>query len=96
MPYSDLIIAALSEAAKAALEDLMASGTYEYQSDFARTHQAKGRIEERARAILDVLEARGLPVSDEVRARILACNDAAQLAAWHRKAVTAPTVEQVF
>ena len=98
--YSDLIFAALSEAAKAALEDLMAAGTYVFQSDFAKKHQAtgraEGRIEERAHAILDVLDARGFSVLDEIRARILTCTDPAQLAVWHRKAVTAATVDQVF
>ena len=73
--YSDLVFAALSEAARAALEDLMAGGTYEFQSDFAKKHQAKGRAE----ALLAVLEARGLRASDEARARILACADATQL-----------------
>ncbi len=94
--YSDLVFAALSQAARAALEDLMAGGTYEFQSDFAKKHQATGRAEGRAESILDVLEARGLAVSDDARARILACTDAAQLAAWVRKAVTAASVEELF
>jgi hypothetical protein len=94
--YSDLVYAALSEAARAALENLMATGTYEFQSDFAKKHQAKGRAEGLAEAILDVLDARGLAVSGEVRDRIVACTDAAQLATWHRKAVTAATVDQIF
>ncbi len=98
--YSDLIYAALSEAAKAALEDLMATGTYVIQSEFAKKHQAagrvEGRIEGRAQAIVDFLEARGLTVSEESRSRILACTDAGQLSAWLRKAATATTVDQVF
>ena len=102
--YSDLVFAALSEAARAALEDLMAGGTYEFQSEFAKKHQAKGRAEGeakgeakgRAEAILDVLEARSLRVSDEARARILACTDAAQLATWVRKAVSVSSVDELF
>jgi hypothetical protein len=94
--YSDLVFAALSEAARAALEDLMAGGTYEFQSDFAKKHQAKGRAEGRAEAVLDVLEARGVRVSDEARARILACTDAAQLAGWVRKAITVTSVDELF
>ena len=74
----------------------MATGTYEFQSEFAKKHQARGRVEERAQAILDLLEARGLPVPDDVRTRILACADGDQLSVWFRKAVTAPTVDQVF
>jgi hypothetical protein len=102
--YSDLVFAALSQAAKTALEDMMASSTYEFQSEFAKKHQAKGRSEGRAEgeakgraeAVLEFLEARGLPVSDEARARILACTDAAQLAAWVRKAVTVASVDELF
>ena len=102
--YSDLIYAALSEAAKAALENLMAAGTYVVQSEFAKKHQAtgrvegrvEGRIEGRAHAVVDVLEARGLTVSEDSRSRILACTDAGQLSAWLRKAATATTVDQVF
>jgi hypothetical protein len=86
------------------MEDLMAGGTYEFQSDFAKKHQAKGRAEGeakgeakgRAEAILDVLEARSLRVSDEARARILACTDAAQLATWVRKAVSVSSVDELF
>ena len=106
--YSDLVFAALSEAARAALEDLMASGNYEFQSDFAKKHQAKGRAEGevkgeakgraegRAEALLAVLEARGLRASDEARARILACTDVAQLDAWIRKAISVSSVNELF
>jgi flagellar biosynthesis/type III secretory pathway protein FliH len=52
--YSDVILASLSEVTRAAMEELMASGNYEYQSEFAKTHQAKGRAEGRAEG-----EARG-------------------------------------
>ena len=40
--YVDLVFAALPEAAPAALEALMASGTYEYQSGFAKRYVAQG------------------------------------------------------
>jgi hypothetical protein len=90
--YSDLVFAALSEAARAALEDLMAGGTYEFQSDFARKHQAKGRAE----ALLAVLEARGLRASEDARARILACADTTQLDVWIRKAISVRAVDELF
>jgi hypothetical protein len=94
--YSDLVLAAVSKAARAALEELMASGNYEFQSDFVKKFLAKGEAKGRAESLLEVLEARGLHVSDEARARILACTDAAALDAWLRKAATATTVDQVF
>lgn len=94
--YCDLVLTAVSEAARTALERLMASGNYEFQSDFAKRYIAKGEAVGEAKAVLTVLEARGLHPSDEVRARILACTDAAQLATWLRKAATATSVDQVF
>ena len=110
--YSDLVFAALSEAARAALEELMAAGSYEFQSDLAKKHQAKGRAEGeakgraegeakgraegRAEALLAVLEARGVRISNDARACISNCSDAAQLDAWIRKAVTVSSVEELF
>lgn len=106
--YSDLVFAALSEAALAALEELMNSGNYEFQSEFARTHQAKGRAEGReeglakgraegrAEALLAVLESRGLRVSNQARARILECTDGEQLDAWLRRAVSVASVDELL
>jgi hypothetical protein len=102
--YSDVILASLSEATRAAMEKLMASGNYEYQSEFAKTHQAKGRTEGRAegeargeaRSVLTVLDARGLVVSEEQKERISACTDLELLGRWLRKAVTARSAEELF
>ena len=98
--YSDLILASLSEAARARMEELMAAGKYEYQSDFAKTHQALGRAEGealgRAEAVLGFLNARGLVVSEHDRARILACTDAETLDRWIRMAATITAAEALF
>jgi hypothetical protein len=98
--YSDVIMASLSEATRAAMEKLMASGNYEYQSEFAKTHQAKGRAEGEARgearSVLTVLDARGLLVSAEQKERITACTDLELLGRWLRKAVTARSAEELF
>ena len=106
--YCDLVLTAVSEAARAALEKLMTSGNYEFQSDFVRKliakgeaagevkGEAKGEAKGRAHAILAVLEARGLRASDEARVRILACTDSAQLEAWIRKAVSITSVDELF
>jgi hypothetical protein len=98
--YSDLVLAAVSNAVRAALEELMASGNYEFQSDFVKKFLAKGEAEGEAKgeakALIAVLEARGVRVSDEARARILACTEAVQLEAWLRKAATATTLDEVF
>jgi hypothetical protein len=98
--YSDLVLTAVSKAARAALEELMAGGNYEFQSDFVKKFlakgEAKGRAEGRAEALLAVLEARGLSVTQDARARILECTDTAQLDAWIRKAVSINSVDELF
>ena len=43
--YFDLIRHAMSDAARVAFEELMASGTYEYQSEFVRKYVNQGRAE---------------------------------------------------
>ena len=90
--YSDLIYTSLSEANRKAMEELMAAGKYEYQSDFAKTHQALGRAE----AVLAFLDARGFVVSETDKARVLACTDAAILDRWIRNAATISSVEALF
>jgi hypothetical protein len=98
--YVDLAMSSLSEAARRTLEELMKSGNYEYQSEFARKYVAqgleKGRQEGEMDALLEVLDARGLKVDAEARQRILACKDLAQLKAWLRKAVTVSSVQELF
>jgi hypothetical protein len=41
----DVVMCSLNDAARTALEALMRSGTYEYQSEFARHYVAQGRKE---------------------------------------------------
>jgi len=61
-------------------------------------HKGKieGKIEAKIAAILAVLAARGVAVSDEVRARIEACKDAAVLDRWIVRAATAASAEEIF
>jgi hypothetical protein len=72
----------------------------EYLSDWARGIDAKGREEGRAegegRAVLTVFDARGIPVPETIRERILACTDLDQLETWLRRAATASTAEEVI
>ena len=91
-----MVYYALPIAARKALKKLMASGNYEYQSHFAKKYVAKGEAKGEARALLTVLEARGLTLSDEARARVAACLDTAQLEQWVRRAVTIASVDELF
>jgi hypothetical protein len=64
----------------------------EYRSELFQRIAAEGE----ARAVLTVLEARGVAVPAEVRERILACTDLAQLDRWLHRASTATTVDDVL
>ena len=99
--YADVVRTALGDAARAALETLMQSPERrEFQSEFARKYVAVGRAEGEAkgeaRALLAVLEARGLAVSTETRDHIVGCTDIAVLENWIRRAVTVASVEDLF
>ena len=82
----------------------MASGTYEYQSEFAKRYvaqgetrgEAKGEAKGRAAALLAVLGARGIEVSEELRVRILACTQLTMLEGWLVRAATARSAAEVF
>ncbi|WP_437571609.1 hypothetical protein [Sorangium sp. So ce542] len=87
--YADVVLSSLNEAARRMLEAMMKSG-YQYQSEFARSYVAHGRqegsIEAKAQAVLAFLEARELEIPAEVRERVLASTDLAELDRWIRRA----------
>jgi hypothetical protein len=78
----------------------MSTGTYEYQSDFARRYffegKAEGEAEGEVRSLLTVLAARGFDVPTAARERITSCTDLDQLEEWIRRAVTIKTLAELF
>lgn len=72
------------------------SGTYQYQSDFAKKYFSKGMAEGRASALLHVLRARNVATTDEQRQKILACSDAALVERWLERAVIVTSAEELF
>ena len=94
--YADVVLAVLPKAARDYLEALMITTTHEYQSDFARRYFAKGEAKGEAKAVLTVLEARGVEVPDDARNRITGCADLSQLETWVRRAATADKVQDLF
>ncbi|MFZ5891648.1 MAG: hypothetical protein ACOY0T_11395 [Myxococcota bacterium] len=96
--YSDLINAALSEAARKAFQ--MIPPGYELQSELVRTWVAKGRTEGELRgkqaALLAVIESRNLVLSGAEREKILATRDAAELERWLRRVGTVSSVELLW
>jgi hypothetical protein len=94
--YAELVLAALPRAAHDHLEALMTAGTYPYQSRYARKLLAQGKAEGKAADVLMVLDARGIEVPDEIRARVTDCADLDQLDRWLRRAVTAASAHDLF
>jgi hypothetical protein len=90
--YSQLVDAALSTAARAALETLMETQSIPIKSEFARIQRASAQAE----GILLVLEGRGLTVSAAQRERIVACSDLELLKVWLRRAGTVAVVDELF
>src|SRR5262249_56374514 len=58
--------------------------------------EAKGKAEGEARAVLAVLDARGIEVPDPVREDITNCTNLDQLDTWIRRAATANKVQELF
>ena len=71
-----------------------------YNSDFAKLHYAmgweEGKSEGWARAILIVLDERGIAVAADQETLIMHCTDLDQLSGWLRRAVTVESADQVF
>ncbi|MGW5265168.1 hypothetical protein ACWEQG_29710 [Microbispora sp. NPDC004025] len=90
--YADMVRAALPREVWDHLEEHLKTETYEYLSDWARENIAKGKAEGKAEgqaeAILTVLSARGIEVSEDVSEKIRKCHDLDRLAAWLRAAAT--------
>ena len=100
MLYSDLIESALSEAARKALQMFPEGYHYEPKSPFAREQFQKGvdqgQAKAKAQCILDVIEERGLAVTEVQRETILNCVDLEQLTRWHRRAIHVTAVDELF
>jgi hypothetical protein len=110
--YYDLILDALSEAARKELRSMVLSRKYEYRSDFARKYYGeglekgreqgreegleKGREEGRATMLLKLMELRGFQPSTEVVAQVRACSDSEQLERWFERAMTAVSFDDIF
>lgn len=104
--YHDYVASRLSVAARKLLEEILAIDlkNYQWQSEFALSHIAKGKAEGRvegraegeARSILLFLAARDIPVPDQVRDRITGCTDLDQLETWVRRAAIVDHAERLF
>jgi len=99
--YYDIVLAGLPPAPRARWEAYMSTAVgSEYRSELLREidarSQALGEARGEARAVLTVLDARGVPVPEAIREQILACTDLTQLDTWLRGAATATIAEDVI
>ena len=108
----DSILDALDEAARRELEaklglendqvksiigkSLMAQGRAEGEARGEARGRAAGEARGRAAAIVAVLQARGVVVSDEQAQRVTSCTDLAMLERWLTRAATASSAAAVF
>ncbi len=92
--YFGLIRAALSEAARKAFQ-MLPQGAQFFDESLQQSFN-KGRTEGKSTAVLAVLEARGLAVSDAQRERILGTFDLETLDHWVRRAVTVDSADALF
>ncbi|MDT9698567.1 hypothetical protein [Streptomyces sp. P17] len=58
--------------------------------------RAQGEARRAAEDVLDILDVRGIDVPEAVRERITGCGDPEILRHWLRRAVTAPSAEDIF
>ena len=68
----------------------------EIYAKWERKVTSEGRREEKARAIVTVLKARGFEVTKTQRKTIGECSSLAQLEAWLRAAATTTDVDSLF
>jgi hypothetical protein len=98
--YYDVVLAGLPGPARVRWEAFMTTTVEEYRSELLRElaaqHEQVGEARGEGRAVLTVLDARGVAVPTAVREQVLACTDLAQLDTWLRRALTAATVDDVI
>jgi hypothetical protein len=94
--YTQYMLGQLSEHPRSILEALMKQETYPYQSKLLADLKAEGRAEGIAETLLNIIEERALFISENQRRRIESCEDPTQLQAWVKRAITAPSVSDIF
>lgn len=104
LAYTQIVWSALDEAARRALEATMSLENWEVQVPFLKDLQARseargradGEARGRAVAVVAVLQARGIAMSDAEARRVHACQDLDLLNRWLERAATATSSAAVF
>ncbi|MEN3535938.1 hypothetical protein AAH991_12545 [Microbispora sp. ZYX-F-249] len=92
--YLNYVISSLQDVTVKRLEEMVTTiQDFDYLGDKYFSHW---KDQGRAEALLIMLDARGLEISDDVRERIQRCEDTNQLEAWVRRAAVITTVDELF
>ncbi|WP_396452965.1 hypothetical protein [Actinomadura sp.] len=94
--YHDYLRARFSDTARKLLEETVKIADYEWESDFAKNHIARGKVQGEAKSVLLVLKARGIAVPNEVRERVENCTDTDQLERWVQRAAVIDKAEDLL
>ncbi|MFH8442603.1 hypothetical protein ACH4D3_15425 [Streptomyces sp. NPDC018026] len=103
--FGQLIESCLGDSrAKDLWRDLMSEIRYFFNNPVAEKVREEGRVEgreegraeARSEITLEILEWRGISVSDAVRERVLSCADPDQLKTWSQRAVHVTRAEDLF
>ena len=100
--YTGMVLAGLSQAAKKLLEEYVTTGTADFKFkhdpflEYEARGEARGEVKGEAKSVLKLLAGRGVAVPDEVRDRVLGCQDEEQLDRWLIRAATAESADELF
>ncbi|MUL44011.1 hypothetical protein FZ103_23075 [Streptomonospora sp. PA3] len=94
--YHKFIEAHLDKEASRYWREQMQTEQYSWQSEIARGFIAEGEARGEANAIIQVLDVRGVHLTDEQRETVLTCTDLDQLNIWLKRAANAATARDVF
>ncbi|MFI7627622.1 hypothetical protein [Microbispora rosea] len=92
--YLNYVFRSLPEVTIKRLEEMVT--TIRDFEDLGKKYFSHWVAEGQIKTILNVLDSRGLEVSDDTRERIQRCEDTNQLDAWARKVGTITSVEELF
>ena len=97
LPIRALFDGAMAEIAVArALEAKDNPAIVEMKRESEARGEARGKTQGLAESLLTILDARGIPLSEDVRARILATSDSETLMRWLHRAGTASSLAEVL
>ncbi|MGV9557620.1 hypothetical protein [Streptomyces sp. NPDC003401] len=76
--------------------DMMTTIQYFWRHPLAEQVREEGRVEKGVEMTLNILEWRGVPVSDAIRHRVETCTDEDLLKLWARRAMDVSQAEELF